>query len=195
MLNSPALVLNRGWYPIGTTTVRDAICLVFREAAKALDHQDCSIHDFDSWTSLSVARGEPCIRTVRLSIRIPEVIILTRYDAIPHHRVPFSRRNIYKRDRYRCQYCGARPPVAELTVDHVVPRSMGGRSTWKNCVLACLRCNRRKASRTLSDARLRLRVSPREPHWSPCISIPVAKRRASWEQFVSEKYWNVELDE
>jgi 5-methylcytosine-specific restriction endonuclease McrA len=194
MLNDPSLVLNRGWFPIGTTTVREAICLIYREAAKALDPQDCSMHDFDSWASLRVARDEPCIRTVRLSIRIPEVIILTRYDAVPNLRVPFSRRNIYKRDRYRCQYCGARPAVAELTVDHVVPRAMGGRSTWENCVLACLRCNRRKANRTLNESGLHLQVRPGEPRWSPCISIPLAKRRASWEQFVSEKYWNVELE-
>jgi len=195
MLNEPSLVLNRSWFPIGTTSVREAICLVFREAAKALDPTDFSVHDFDSWASLAVARDEPCIHTVRLSIRIPEIIILTQYDAIPARQVAFSRRNIYKRDHYQCQYCGSRPPLVDLTVDHIVPRSVGGRSTWENCVLACLRCNRRKANRTLQEAGMRLQRPPLEPHWSPCIAIPLAKRRASWEQFVSEKYWNVELEE
>ncbi|MFH1142940.1 MAG: HNH endonuclease [Candidatus Eisenbacteria bacterium] len=194
MLNEPSLVLNRSWFPIGTTTVREAICLVYREAAKALDPQDFSVHDFDSWASLGVARDEPCVRSVALRIRIPEIIILTQYDAIPARRVAFSRRNIYKRDHYRCQYCGAHPPLVDLTVDHIVPRSVGGRSTWENCVLACLRCNRRKANRTLAEAGMRLLQWPVEPHWSPCIAIPIAKRRASWEQFVSEKYWNVELE-
>jgi 5-methylcytosine-specific restriction endonuclease McrA len=195
MLSEPALVLNHNWYPIGTTTVRDAICMVYRDAAKALDPLDCSVHDFDSWASLRVAENEPCIRTVRLRIRVPEIIVLNTYDALPRRRVPFSRRNIYKRDEYRCQYCGARSPVSELTIDHIVPRSLGGRSTWDNCVIACLRCNRRKAHRTPEEAGLRLRNAPHEPNWSPCVSIPIIKRRASWEQFVSERYWNAELEE
>ncbi len=195
MLSEPALVLNRSWFPIGTTTVRDAICLVYRAAAVALDPHDCSVHDFDSWAALRVAENEPCIRTVRLRLRIPEVIVLNVYDSVPRHRVAFSRRNIYKRDRFQCQYCGAKPPLTELTVDHVLPRSEGGRSTWGNCVLACLRCNRRKANRTLVTSAMHLLRAPHEPHWSPCIAIPLAKRRASWEQFVSEQYWNVELEE
>ena len=195
MLNEPSLVLNRSWFPIGTTTVRDAICLVYREAARALDPNDFRVHDFDSWASLSVARDEPCIRTVRLRIKIPEIIVLLDYDAIPQHRVAFSRRNIYKRDRCQCQYCGARPPMVELTLDHILPRSRGGKSTWENCVLACLRCNRRKANRTLQESGMRLLRPPAEPHWSPCVAIPLGKRRASWEQFVSDRYWTVELEE
>jgi 5-methylcytosine-specific restriction endonuclease McrA len=194
MLSEPALVLNRNWYPIGTTTVRDAICMVYREAAKALDPHDCSVHDFDSWASLRVAENEPCIRTVRLRLRVPEIIVLNTYDSLPRRRVPFSRRNIYKRDGYRCQYCGARPPIAELTIDHVVPRSLGGHSSWGNCALACLRCNRRKAHRTPFEAGMHLLREPGEPTWSPYVSIPLVKRRASWEQFVSDRYWNVELD-
>ncbi|MCK4305360.1 MAG: HNH endonuclease [Candidatus Eisenbacteria sp.] len=194
MLNEPALVLNRNWYPIGTTSVRDAICLIYRAAARVLDPDDCIAHDFDSWTSIRVSAGEPCIRTVRLRIKIPEVIVLTHYDSFPQFRVAFSRRNIYKRDRNRCQYCGARPPVTELTIDHVIPRSRGGRSTWENCVLACLRCNRRKSSRSLAEASIALQRTPKEPRWTPFISIPLAKRKASWEQFISERYWDIELE-
>jgi 5-methylcytosine-specific restriction endonuclease McrA len=194
MLNDPALVLNRSWYPIGTTSVRDAICMIYRAAARVLDPEDCAVHDFDSWASLRVPDGEPCLRTVRLRIKIPEVIVLTQYDSVPRPSVAFSRRNIYKRDRNQCQYCGARPSTQELTIDHIVPRSKGGRSTWNNCVLACLRCNRRKASRPLTDSGLKLMRMPKEPHWTPFISIPLGKRKASWEQFISERYWNVELD-
>lgn len=195
MLNEPALVLNRSWYPIGTTTVRDAICMIYRAAARALDPEDCVAHDFDSWASLRVPDGEPCLRTVRLRIKIPEVIILTNYDTLPIRRVPFSRRNIYKRDRNTCQYCGARPSLAELTIDHILPRSDGGRSNWENCVLACLACNRRKANMLPQQAGMRLRTKPSEPHWSPFISIPMGQRKSSWEQFISERYWNVELEE
>jgi len=194
MLADPALVLNQKWYPIGTTTVRDAICMIYRDAALALDPLDYRVHDFDSWAALAVAQDEPCIRTVHLRIRVPEIIVLTHYDQVPRRRVAFSRRNLYKRDRYRCQYCGDRPPVSELTIDHVLPRAAGGRSSWSNCVLACLRCNRRKAHRTPREAGMHLLRRPGAPDWSPCLSIPLVKRRASWEQFVSERYWNVELE-
>ncbi len=193
MLDEPALVLNRNWFPIGTTKVRDAICMIYRAAAKALDPTDFRTYDFDSWAALRVPEGEPCIRTVRLRIRIPEIIVLTRYDKIPSLEVPFSRRSIYRRDKYQCQYCGAKPHWSELTIDHVIPRSKGGRSTWENCVLACLECNRRKANRTLEEAGMTLLRQPKAPRWSPFISIPIAKRKASWEHFVAEAYWNVEL--
>jgi len=195
MLNEPALVLNRSWCAIGTTTVRAALCMIYRDTARGLDPENLSIHDFDSWASLRVTSGEPCIHTVRLQLRIPEIIVLTHYDRFPNRRVPFSRRNIYRRDRYQCQYCGAKPPVSELTIDHILPRSMGGRSTWANCALACLRCNRRKANRTLPESGLLLVQRPGEPHWSPCLAIPIAKRKASWEQFISDQYWNVVLEE
>ena len=76
------------------------------------------------------------------------MITLTEYDRVPANAVTFSRRNIYKRDRYTCQYCGVQPGSEELTIDHVLPRSRGGTSTWENCVLACLECNKRKADRT-----------------------------------------------
>jgi 5-methylcytosine-specific restriction endonuclease McrA len=194
MLNERTLVLNRHWMPIGTTSVRTAMCLLYREAARAVRPEDYSVHDFDSWASLRVAEEEPCIRTVSLRIKIPEIVLLTQYDAFPRRKVTFSRRNIYRRDRHTCQYCGARPPVEELSVDHIVPRSRGGRSTWANCVLSCLRCNRRKANRTVEESGLHLIRQPAEPTWTPCISIPIGYRRTSWEQFISNEYWNVELE-
>ena len=73
---------------------------------------------------------------------MPEVITLTGYERLPSAAVAFSRRNIYKRDHYTCQYCGVRPGTEELTIDHVVPRAQGGESRWDNCVLACLACNK-----------------------------------------------------
>jgi 5-methylcytosine-specific restriction endonuclease McrA len=194
VLNEQTLVLNRHWVPIGTTSVRTALCLLHRRTARAVSPDDYSVHDFDSWACLRVAEEEPCIRTVSLRLRVPEVVLLTRYDKYPRHRVTFSRRNIFRRDRYACQYCGARPRVDELSVDHVVPRSRGGKSTWTNCVLSCLRCNRKKGNRRVEEAGLRLLRSAVEPPWTPCISIPLGKRKTSWQQFISREYWEVELD-
>ena len=194
MLDQRALVLNRHWVPIGTTSVRDALCLLYREAARAVDPEDYSLHDFDSWASLRVAEEEPCIRSVSFKIRVPEVVLLTRYSSIPHRKVTFSRKNIYRRDRYTCQYCAAKPPLQDLSVDHVVPRSAGGRSSWTNCVLSCLKCNRRKSNRTLAESGMRLLKTPSEPTWTPCITVPLGHRRTSWEHFISHEYWNVELE-
>lgn len=195
VLNEQTLVLNRHWVPIGTTSVRTAICLLYRQTARAISPEDYSLHDFDSWASLRVAEEEPCIRTVSLRLKVPEVVLLTAYDSFPRHRVTFSRKNLFRRDRHTCQYCGHRPPVDELSIDHVVPRSRGGISTWTNCVLSCLRCNRRKGNRTVEEAGMRLIHSPVEPTWTPCISIPLGKRRTSWQQFIAREYWNVELEE
>ena len=89
---------------------------------------------------------------MRLRLRVPEVIVLAEYDRLPTAAVTFSRRNIFKRDHWTCQYCGAQPGSEELTIDHVLPRSQGGISTWENCVLACVACNKRKADRTPEQA-------------------------------------------
>lgn len=195
MLNQPALVLNRHWIPIGTVSVRTAICLIYRRAARALLPQDYSLHDFDSWSSLRVAENEPCISTVSLRIKVPEIVLLTQYAAYPRRRVTFSRKNLYRRDHYRCQYCGAKPPLHDLSIDHLLPRSRGGHSNWENCVLACLRCNRRKSNRTLRESGLNLIRVPKEPTWTPFITIPLRQRRTSWEQFISNRYWTVELED
>lgn len=195
MLNEPTLVLNRSWVAISTTTVRDALSLVYRGVARVIQPETYATHDFTSWADLAVTKDQPAIHTVRLRIRVPEVILLTTHDKLPARTVPFSRRNLYRRDGFRCQYCGRRQPSNELSIDHVVPRSRGGRTTWDNCVLACIPCNVRKGNKMLSEAGMRLVRSPDKPDWSPCLTVTIARRRASWEKFISEQYWNVALDE
>jgi 5-methylcytosine-specific restriction endonuclease McrA len=112
---------------------------------------------------------------------------------MPTSAVTFSRRNIYKRDRYTCQYCGIQPGSEELTIDHVSPRSQGGLSTWENCVLACVSCNKRKADRTPEQARMPLKKPPARPAWRPLYATQHV-RIDSWSKFISEAYWNVELN-
>ena len=186
VLHERALVLNRSWTPVGTTSVRAAMCLLFRAAARAVLPHDATVHDFDSWANLMVKDSEPCVRTVRHRLKIPEILLLTRYDGIPRRKITFSRRNVYRRDGGTCQYCGARPPLDQLTVDHVIPRSMGGRSDWTNCVVSCVRCNRRKSNRTLDESGVRLLREPRKPSWFPCLTIPQDKRKECWEPFIPE---------
>lgn len=194
ILSQPTLVLNRSWVAIDTTSVLDALRLIVKGAALAVRPDTYEAHGFDSWANLAVEPDEPHVRTVRLRIRVPEVIALTRYNGVPLHSVTFTRRNLFKRDHYTCRYCGAQPGTEELTIDHVVPRSRGGVGTWENCVLACVECNHHKADRTPDEAGLRLRRKPEAPRWRPTLGIPIARVRQSWEKFVSDRYWNVRLE-
>ena len=194
ILDQRALVLNRSWVAIDTTTVRRAVAWIYRGLARAISPDTYEAHDFESWSDLAVLRGEPCIRTINLKIRVPEVILLGTYNGVPRKEVVFSRRNIFKRDRFTCQYCGARPGLEDLTLDHVLPRSRGGLSGWENLVVACLGCNTRKANRTPGEAGMRLRRRPRRPRWSPLLAVSVARRRESWDAFVSRAYWDAPLE-
>lgn len=195
VLNDATLVLNRNWVPVDITTVLNALTKVYEGAARVIKADDYSLHDFDSWAQLRVAEGAPCIRTATLEIPVPEVIVLAKYGDVPVRGVAFSRSNLYRRDRYTCQYCGAKPGTQELTIDHVLPRSRGGTSTWSNCVVACVKCNFKKANRTPVEAGLKLAKTPCKPTWTPKLTLARIPYRASWEKFVSDAYWNTELSE
>ena len=195
VLNASTLVLNRNWVPVDITTVLNALTKVYDGSARVVKADDYTVHDFESWTQVSVAEGEPCVRTATLEIAIPEVIVLSKYSDVPVRGVAFSRSNLYRRDRYMCQYCGVRPGTQELTIDHVLPRSRGGTSTWTNCVVACVKCNFKKANRTPAEANFKLAKAPGKPNWTPKLVLARIPYRASWEKFVSDAYWNAELKE
>ncbi len=192
VLERPTLVLNRNWQAINVATVGRALTLLWNESARVVDPCDYQTYDWADWSQLTPQAGEPFIQAVRLRVRVPEVVALAKYDRLPTAAVSFSRRNIFKRDHYACQYCGLQPGSEELTIDHVVPRAHGGISSWTNCVLACVACNKRKADRTPEQAGLRLRKPPVRPTWKPLYSASTI-RIAGWEKFLSEAYWNVEL--
>lgn len=195
VLTEPTLVLNKHWTPLCVCTVRRALALLFKGVARAIAPENYTVHDFRSWADLSAADETPVVRTVSLRIRVPEVILLVACDRYVRPRVVFCRRNLFRRDRNTCQYCGRRFRSEELSIDHVVPRTRGGKSTWENCVVACTRCNTRKGNRTLSEAGMRLMRSPVEPQWKAAFAFHLGRSKASWEHFVSEAYWTVELEE
>jgi len=201
LLDRPVLTLNRHWHPIQVTSVREAIGLVAKGSAKIIDPKTFQTYDFMSWADVSKAKdrfGEMMIRSTSLAIEVPEVILLTVYEGMGERSVVFSRRNIFKRDRYCCQYCGkqCRGDVAmeELSIDHVLPKSRGGKSSWENCVLACMVCNARKANKTPEEAGMHLRKTPKKPKWSALMQVAPGRRLMSWDHFISAAYWNVELE-
>ena len=143
-----------------------------------------------------IAHHDREVRAVSFSFKMPSVIRLLRYVRIKQRfdYVPFSRANIYARDEYKCQYCARAHPTTDLTFDHVVPVSQGGRKDWENIVTCCVSCNRRKGGRTPSEAGMMLVRQPRRPNAAPAIRITIGLRQApeSWRDYL---YWNLELDE
>lgn len=197
ILEQPCLVLNKNWAAIQTTTVKEAISLVAKGSAKIIDPKTFESLDLSSWDDVSKSRskfGDAVIRSCHLALVPPEVIVLTNYDQLGERSVVFSRRNLFKRDRYTCQYCGAQPGPDSLTIDHVQPKSKGGISSWTNCVLACLACNTKKANRTPEQAGMPLRKVPKKPSWKALAQISPRDRKESWSQFISRAYWEIELE-
>lgn len=196
MLSSNVLVLNRSFMPVHITTLRHALCLLYRGLAKVVDKQ-YDLFDFESWTALSVAVHDEKIGLVDKAIRVPRVILLHFYDKVPHRPVRFSRLNVYFRDQNTCQYCGKKFSRLDLNLDHVIPVSRGGKTNWDNVVCSCVACNIRKGGRAPEQAGMRLLKAPAKPHWSVffrLLSKPA--HYAEWKPFLNMidfSYWNLEL--
>ena len=202
VLSSSVLLLNRLYMAIRVISAKRAMTLVFRDLAEVVSVEDGNYlsYDFDSWIEVSQARAEfeperhDWIRTVRFQIAVPRIIRLLTYDKLPRTSVKLNRRDIFARDHNCCQYCGRRFATSELSIDHVVPRSQGGTTTWTNVVCACTGCNVRKGGRTPAQARMRLINHPRRPTRSPVLTFKLSDAKyASWKQFLDYAYWNVEL--
>lgn len=207
-LSHNVLVLNKFYQAVRVINVRRAFSLLCRELAEVIHIETdrasgkSQWHNlkFDDWRELSELKAEfepdefDWIHTVRFQIAVPRIIRLFAYDKLPRQDVKFNRRNIYARDSNRCQYCGKKYPTTELSLDHVVPRSQGGKSTWDNIVCCCIKCNVKKGGRTPEQAHLHLITKPVKPKRSPVISIRLADERYhSWKQFLDTAYWTVEL--
>lgn len=202
-LDASVLVLNKLYMAIHVVSVRRAFTLLCKELAEVVHIDDAGVwtnHDFDSWRDVSAARASfkdphtDWIRTVSFEIQVPRIIRLHVYDRIPRQPVKFNRRNVFARDENRCQYCGKKFPTSELTLDHVVPRSQGGLTSWENIVCACVDCNVRKGGRTPVQAHLHLVKKPVRPKTSPVLHIKLGSAKyQSWKTFLDNAYWSVEL--
>lgn len=194
------LVLNRNFYAIQITSWQRAITLVYIDHARVVD-ESYRTYSFEDWRELTKVREDhPAgfIRTPEFKIAIPEVIALRLYDRLPHMDVKFTRRNIYEHYNYRCCYCGKKFPTHELNLEHVVPRSRGGKSTWDNVVTSCVSCNLQKGNKLIGETGMNLRIKPSRPKWHRGISLvlkPHVRVRASWQKFIDTMYWNSELKE
>lgn len=186
ILDEPTLVLNRNWTAVNVVSVRRALILVCRDAARIIAPETFETYDFQNWMRLHIPHSHSRIRMVSHELRLPEVIVLRHSDRPALAHVPFTRRNLFRRDMGTCQYCGARPGVEGLSIDHVVPKSRGGITSWTNCVLACLGCNLRKGNRTPEAAGMLLKRLPQRPRWVPYEALPKGVRKESWPKFLAE---------
>jgi 5-methylcytosine-specific restriction endonuclease McrA len=201
-LDSSVLVLNRLFMAVRVVRARHAFVMLWKQIAEVVSVEDESFacYNFSSWAEVSAYRKQfqpaehDWIRTVRFDLAVPRVIRLLTYDRLPKTRVRLNRRNLFARDASRCQYCGKKFKTTELSIDHVVPRSRGGRTVWTNVVCACMKCNVRKGGRTPREAGITLVHEPVQPRFSPVITLHAGNEKyRSWKQFLDSAYWHVEL--
>jgi 5-methylcytosine-specific restriction endonuclease McrA len=201
-LTTSVLVLNRMYMAVRVVSAKRALTMLFRQMAEVISVEDGQYlaYDFTDWVDVSQAKAEfepeehDWIRTVRCQIAVPKIVRLLGFDRLPRTTVKLNRRNIFARDENRCQYCGKKFPTSELSIDHVVPRSQGGGTSWENVVCACVKCNVRKGGRTPSEANMKLLKAVKRPSRSPVLTVKLSDSKyASWKQFLDYAYWNVEL--
>ena len=204
-LDASVLVLNKLFMAVHVISVRRAFVLLCKELAEVVSQEDgqFATYDFQTWREISEFRlknfqyreeEDDWVRTASTQIQVPRVIRLLDYEKVPRHAVKFNRRNIFARDNNQCQFCGKRFPTTELSLDHVIPRSQGGISTWENIVCSCVICNVKKGGRTPKQAHMSLIRKPEKPKRSPLLNLKMThKKYQSWKTFLDNAYWSVEL--
>lgn len=163
-MSGHVLLLNADYSAISVCSVERAVVLVLLQKADMLH-----------------TRNGREIRSQRLKMAFPSVVRLRAYVRVPYRRIMLTRKNVLRRDGFRCQYCGARD---HLTIDHVQPRSRGGRDTWENLVTACTDCNSRKGSRTPEEARMPLARKPFRPSHVMFIRDYVGRLDENWKPYL-----------
>ncbi len=160
------LVLNASYEPLRIVSLRRAVTLLIQQKVELVE------------------AAAQRLRAQGMSFAVPLVVRLVRYVAIPRSRkLPCSRRAVLARDGEACQYCGAQPGRAHLTIDHVLPRSQGGTTAWENVVAACAACNHRKANRTPQQAGMKLARQPRRPSYVAFALLGTLERHDVWQKY------------
>lgn len=161
------LVLNQDYSPITVCTVQRAFLLIFLEKADLVE-----------------SNSQKSLRSISASFPFPSVVRIKQYVNIPYKGVVMSRHNIFKRDNGKCQYCGT---SKDLTLDHVIPRSKGGESTWTNLVTACKRCNSAKGDYSLEKAGMRLMKKPMKPSCVSFLRMNHSAYQDKWSSYLHPK--------
>ncbi len=201
-LRTSVLVLNRTYRPIRIVNARRAFVFLAKDSAEAVAQVDARWQNyaFASWITYSREQiregldGHDYVHTPTTTIIVPRVIRLMACDRIPKRSVRFSRRSVMARDENKCQYCGKKLPASALSVDHVLPRSRGGKTDWLNVVAACGPCNTRKGGRLPREANMALLRPPAVPKSNPLLRDKVANAKYhAWKDFLGEEMLMMDL--
>ncbi|MCA9730904.1 HNH endonuclease [candidate division KSB1 bacterium] len=164
-LNRKVLILNQSYEPLSVVSAQKAIVLIYLGKAEIVEKHPTMV-----------------VRSIMISFPYPSIIRLSRYVYIPRKRVILSRKNVLRRDGFRCQYCGEKSQP--LTVDHVIPKRMGGQDTWENLVCACFNCNNKKGDRTPEIANMLLQSKPKKPSYLFFIQQEIKFSQESWKPYL-----------
>lgn len=203
VLSSSVLVLNKFYTALRVISARRAFVFLAKDYAEVIHKSNgrFETYRFDHWIEESRTNGRELtdyVHTPSLQIMVPRVIRLLEYGKMPRRELKFNRKNILVRDNYQCQYCGAtaesRPnrggkkyPLGSMTIDHIVPRSRGGKTEWTNAVTCCSRCNTKKGGRLPQEAGMKLIAKPQAPKFNHSISRMLDdKRYVFWKEFIKD---------
>jgi 5-methylcytosine-specific restriction endonuclease McrA len=184
------LVLNRHWQAVSITSPAQAFCQMMTGSARGLEvtgHDDLVPREWEEWMELEIRPHDTWVGTARGRIRVPTVVVLCHFGKVPLLRPKFSARAIRERDGNRCQYTGRLLKPGEGNIDHVLPRSRGGETSWTNCVWACKRVNTLKGDKTPAEARLKLMKRPEIPKAIPMTyALPNPFGIREWSLFLPD---------
>ncbi len=192
LLQEKVLVLNKYFQAVQITTLQRAVCHLVKGSAKVIT-TDWTTHTFEEWIKISQfypnGNGSEYkfIKSPSITLLIPEAIYLPFYESLPQSEVVFTRQNLILRDRFTCQYCGKllKNPK-DRTIDHIIPKSRGGKTVWNNVVLCCKKCNLKKGNKTPEEAGLKLIKVPKAPRWQALILEEFPKhKKEKWKVFLN----------
>ncbi len=181
------LVLNKNFYAIAVTGWQRAISLLYLDHARVVD-EGYRTYDFGGWLDASREFDENSsgfVNTPNMKIAIPEVISLKMFGQVPKREVTFCRRNLFLHYDWTCCYCGKKFPSEKLNLDHVLPKSRGGKTSWENVVVSCIPCNKRKANRLPSESGMKLNRTPARPRSrTGPVLWPGSGNKPAWNPFL-----------
>ena len=196
VLRDLVLVLNKNWLAVRIETAMMSIKRCFRGQSVLVDENTAEVFFWDEWLKyFSVSREKdwpfdtPYVNAVRINIRIPRVCVLHQYNKIPKMNIRLSKKNLLIRDGFRCQYSNKRIKAHEATIDHVIPKSQGGKHEWSNVVISCEDINIMKGNKTPEQAGIKLMKQPKTPTWDPIYSTVITNKiHSCWKKFLKQDY-------
>jgi 5-methylcytosine-specific restriction endonuclease McrA len=184
------LVLNRSWQAIHTKSPMEAFTMMYQDSATALDIRGVDVMvplRWKDWVNLPYDENANYIKTINGEIKIPTVIVLCEFNRVPMKRPKFTSNNLWERDQGICQYTNKKLSRSEANIDHVVPRTKGGKTNWTNCVICHKEVNARKGPRTPEEAGLKLIRQPSIPRSLPSTFYIRNKHNVTdWDIFLKD---------